>query len=267
MCKVLSHFPPAWYCWISFQVPICHPGWNVSMCLVHFLCRMFFYLKNIYIYIKEKNKAKKKKYIFVLPSTLVCDLCRFSSLLTLRSSPGYCRREKSGKGEPVPFLKPKSHLTPCFGVNGFCLWPPTSIKQDSYGDTQWVLRTSPPRPQITSIPTASWAHLDIRKKAVWSFILKCEHHSPQTLQTCLNFFKYEIDEQGGTKNEGGSSFWWNFKQFDNIVSQYWASMLKVCLLACLFLVYGSGLGFLVSVDVNLTWKLGYFPMLLFCFFF
>lgn len=115
-----------------------------------------------------------------MPSTLVYDLCRFSSLLTLRPSPGYCRREKSGKGEPVPFVKPKSHLTPCFGVNGFCLWPPTSIKQDSYGDTQWVLRTSPPSPQITSIPTASWAHLDIRKKAVWSFILKCEHNSPQT---------------------------------------------------------------------------------------
>ena len=115
-----------------------------------------------------------------MPSTLVYDLCRFSSLLTLRPSPDYCRREKSGKGEPVPFVKPKSHLTPCFGVNGFCLWPPTSIKQDSYGDTQWVLRTSPPSPQITSIPTASWAHLDIRKKAVWSFILKCEHNSPQT---------------------------------------------------------------------------------------
>lgn len=55
-------------------------------------------------------QKKKKKYIFVLPSTLVCDLCRFSSLLTLHPSPGYCRREKSGKGEPVPFVKPNPTL-------------------------------------------------------------------------------------------------------------------------------------------------------------
>ena len=85
----------------------------------------------------------------------------------------------------------------------------------------------------------------------------------------MNFFKCEIEEQGGTKNEvrEGSRFWWNFKHFDNIVSQYWAIMLKVSLLACLFLVYGSGLGAVVSVDVSLTWKLGYFPMLLLCYFF
>ena len=131
-----------------------------------FSMQIVFWLK------KKKNNAKKKKYIFVLPSTLVCDLSRFSSLPTLRLSPGYCRREKSGKGEPVPFLKPKSHLTPCFGVNGFYLWPPTSIKQDSYGEAQWVLCTSP---QITSIPTASWAHLDIRKKAVTIALKPCRH--------------------------------------------------------------------------------------------
>lgn len=31
------------------------------------------------------------------------------------------------------------------------------------------------------------------------------------------------------------------------------------LLACLFLVYGSGLGAVISVEFSLTWKLGLLP--------